>query len=108
MPMSDMKWCDLWDDWRKIAQDRGAWRSMVMKAAVISNEHKEAHEKEKTDGRKKRKEEGTQPAVWDLKCEESGCDFVGQTKADLVNHVRQRHGNLGMVVLQCRFCGQPF
>ena len=107
MLMNDMKWCDLWDDWRKIAQDRGAWRCMVMEAATNLNEHKEAHEKEK-DERKKRREEGTQPAAQDWKCEEPGCDFVGQTKAGLVNHVRQRHGSMAMVVLQCPFCGQSF
>ena len=40
--------------------------------------------------RKERGEEGTQPAAPDLKCEEPGCDCVGQTKTGLVNHVRQR------------------
>ena len=44
----------VWDDWRKIAQDRGAWRCLVMEAASDANEHKEAHEKEKKDERKKR------------------------------------------------------
>ena len=59
---SDMKWCDMWDDLRKIAQDKGAWRCTVMEAAANLNEHKEAHEKEK-DEKKKRREESTQPAA---------------------------------------------
>ena len=40
------------------------------------------------DERKKRREEGTQPAVLDWKCEEPGCDVVGETKESLPNHVR--------------------
>ena len=79
-----------------------------MEAALNLNEHKEVHEKEKEDERKKRREEGTQLAARDLKCEQPGCNFVGQTKAGLVNHVRQRHGSMAMVILQCPFCGQPF
>ena len=63
-----------------------------MEAAANLNEHKEAHEKEKKDERKKRRGEGTQPITPDWKCEEPGCDFIGQMKAGLVNHVRQRHG----------------
>ena len=63
---------------------------------------------ENNDERKKRKEEDTQPAASDLKCTEPGCDFVGQTKAGLVNHVRQRHGSMTMVVLHCPFCSNPF
>ena len=63
--VSDLKWCDLWDNWRKIAQDRGAWRCLVMEAASDFNEHEEACEKEKKDERKKTREEGTQPAALD-------------------------------------------
>ena len=44
----------------------GAWRCMVMEAAGNLNEHKEAHEKEKKDERKKIREESTQPATQDL------------------------------------------
>ena len=56
-------------------------------AASDFNEHKEAHEKEKKDERKRR-EEGTQSAALDWKCEEPECEFVRQRKAGLVNHVR--------------------
>ena len=52
--MSDMKWCDLWDNWRKIVQDKGAWKCMVMEAAANLNENKEAHKKEKKDEKKRR------------------------------------------------------
>ena len=40
-----------------------------MEAASDLNDHKEAHEKEKKDERKKRREEGTQPLTLDWKCE---------------------------------------
>ena len=32
-----------------------------------------------------------------LKCE-AGCGFVGQTKAGVVNHIRQKHGRMGRVM----------
>ena len=80
----------------------------MMEAVTDLNEHKEADEKEKKDERKKRREESTQPAALDLKCEEPGCDFVGQTKAGLVNHIRQRHGSMAMVAIKYSFCSQPF
>ena len=76
----DLKWCDLWDDWRKIAKDRGAWRCLVRDAASDFNDHKEAHEKERKDERKKTREEVAQPAAPDWKCEEPGCVFVAQTR----------------------------
>ena len=53
---------------------------------MCSRKHRK---KEKKDERKKRREEGTQPTALIGKCEEPGCDFVGQTKPSLVNHVRQ-------------------
>ena len=106
--VSDLKWCDMWDDWRKIAKDRGAWRCLVREAASDFNDHKEAHEKERKDERKKRREEGTQPAALDWKCDEPGCVFVGQTKAGLVNHVRQRHSSMAMVMERCAFCDEAF
>ena len=58
----------------------------MMEAAADLNDLTEAQEKE-NDERKKR-EEGTQPAALVLKCEDTGCDFLGQNKAVLVNHVR--------------------
>ena len=63
-----------------VAQDRGAWRCLVMEAASDLNDHKEAHEKEKKDERKKRREEGTQPPTLNWKCEEPGCFFCGVDK----------------------------
>ena len=71
-----------------------------MEAAADLNEHKETHEKEK-DERKKTREEGTQPAALDLKCEKPGCYFVGQTKAGFVNYVRQRHSSMALVAVTC-------
>lgn len=37
----------MWDDWRKIANDRRAWTSLVRKAKRVFNNHKETHEKER-------------------------------------------------------------
>ena len=54
-----------------------------MEVASDANEHKEAHEKEKKDERKKRRDDGTQSATLDWKCVEPGCSFVGQTKTGL-------------------------
>ena len=106
--VSDLKWCDLWDDWRKIVKDIGAWRCLVREAASDFNDHKETHEKERKDGRKKRREEGAKPAALGWKCEEPGCAFVGKTKAGLVNHARKRHGSMAMVMERCAFCDEPF
>ena len=35
---------------------------------------------------------------------EAGCGFIGQTKAGLVNHVRQRHGRMARMMGICPFC----
>ena len=39
MLASDLKWCDLWDNWRKIAKDRGIWRCLVRVTASNYNNH---------------------------------------------------------------------
>ena len=65
------------------------------------------YEKERTDERKKKREEGTQPAAQDRKCEQPVCVFVVKTKVGLVNHVRQRRGSMVMVMERCDFCGFP-
>ena len=75
----------------KIPQDKGVWTSLVMEVAADLNDLKQAQEQEKKDEWKKRRKEDTQPASLVWKCEEPGCDFAGQTKADLVYHVRKIH-----------------
>ena len=69
------------------------------------NDHRQAHEKEWKDETKKRREGG--PAALDSKCEEPGWVSVGQTKAGLVNHIRQWHGSMVMAmkgVFLCQGC----
>ena len=43
-----------------------------------------------------------------LACSEPGCSFVGQTKAGLVNHVRQRHVASAQTRIPCPHCGGLF
>ena len=106
--VGDLKSYDLLDDWRKIAQDRGAWICLVMGALMDINEHMEVLEEEKKDERKRRREEGMPLKSVDLKCQETGCVFVGQTKAGLVNHVRQRHGRMSGAMEKCCFYGAMY
>ena len=106
--MGDLKRCDLLEDWRETAQDRGAWRYLVSEALSDLNACMERQEKERKDVRKKRREEGVLSESSVLKCEEVGCSFVGQTKAGLVNHVRQRHGRMSRVLEECPFCGGSY
>ena len=55
MLVGDLRSCDLLDDWRKIAQDRGAWRCLVKEVLIDLNEHMEVQEEEKKDERKRRR-----------------------------------------------------
>ena len=55
-----------------------------------------------------RRENGVLSASLALKCEETGCGFVGQTMAGLVNHIRQRHGRMAGVIKICLFCKGKF
>ena len=87
--MSDLKKCDLLADWREFAQERAAWRGIVKILTRKLNDCLEASEKERKDELKMRREEGIQPASIELRCEELGCMFVGQTKAGLFSHTRQ-------------------
>ena len=65
------------------------------------NDRLEASEKKRKDKLKMRREGGIQPASIELRCEEPGCMFVGQTKAVLVNHTRQRHGSTAQFQHKC-------
>ena len=86
--MSDLRKCDLLVDWRKTEQERAAWKSAVKMMTEKLNEQLEDSEKERKDEQKMGKEEGVQPESAMLRCVVLGCAFVGQTKADLVNHTR--------------------
>ena len=67
-----------------------------------------ASEKERKNELKIRREVGIMPASIELRCEEPGCMFVGQTKAGLVIHTRQRHGSTAQFQHKITFCGQSF
>ena len=60
---------------------------------------------ERKDERKWRKDGVTQSTQSSLSCPESGCAFVGQTKAGLVNHSRRKHSSETQSWLQCPHCG---
>ena len=94
------------EDWKETAQDRGAWRCFMMVALTDLNDHIERQEKERKDVRKKRR--GVLSESLALKCEETGCGFVGQSRSGLVNHVRQRHGRMARVMEKCPVCGERF
>ena len=66
-----------------------AWR-VALKMMTGKLNDQLLRRKGRTNGRLERK--GIQPASTVLRCGEPGCMFVGQTKADLVNHTRQGHG----------------
>ena len=90
--VSDLKRGDLLEDWRKITQDRQAWRCLVAEALGKINKHTEVREKERKDERKQRREGNVPPESTSWLCEEAGCTFIGQSRAGLVNHVCQIHG----------------
>ena len=94
MMVENLKRCDLLEDWKETAQDRGAGRCFVMEALSNVNECMETQEKERKDVIKKRREEAVQSKSLALKCEMTGCCFMGLSKAGLVNHVRQRQERL--------------
>ena len=43
-----------------------------------------------------------------LKCPESGCGFVAQSRAGLVNHMWQKHSASAMTTVPCQFCRRSF
>ena len=104
MVMEDLKRCDLLEDWKETTQDRGAWRCFVMEALSDVNECMEAQEKERKDIMKKRREERVLSESLALKCDVTGCGFVGLSKAGLMNHVRQQRRRLAKVKEKCPFC----
>ena len=80
----------------------------MMKALADLNNHMERQEKESKDARKIRREDGVLSESMVLKCEETGCGFGWQTKAGLMNHVRQRHGRMVRVMEIGSFCKEKF
>ena len=101
---SDLQKCNMLVDWREVAQERAAWRGVVKMMRGKLNVQLEASEKEW----KMRGEEGIQLASSELRCEEPGCTFVGQTKAGLVSHTRHRLGSSAQLKHKCTFCGKSF
>ena len=108
--LSDLKKCDLLPDWRDMAHERGAWHCLVKEASAELNRSLEEEEVKKKDERKLRREGNSQPAQPPSAhlCTEPGCNFVGQTKAGLVNHTRQRHGVSARAQYPCSHCGGLF
>ena len=101
----DVKKCEMLSEWRSVAKDRREWRGKVAAAVEDLNEEAEKQEKQRKDERKRRREEAA--ATGDMwPCGLRGCVFAAQTKADLVNHQRQKHGP--QVASVCRFCGERF
>ena len=69
------------------------------------NEDQEDLEKSKKNKQKTRREGGLPQSQNYLKCTEAGWCFVGQTKAGLVNHVRQAHSATAQSA-SCAHCSQ--
>ena len=75
----------------------------VNKTTGKFNDQLVASEKERKDGWKMRRKEGIQQASIELRYEKPGCMFVGQAKAGLVSHTRQRHGSTAQFKQGCTF-----
>ena len=54
----------------------------------------------------KLRKEGTSQVQSEWVCSQSGCSFRAQTKAGLVNHIRQKHSQAAQCQLQCSCCGR--
>ena len=108
--ISDLKKCDLLADWHDMAHERGAWPCLVKEASAELNRSLEEDEVKKKDEWKLRREVNSQPAQPPSAhlCTEPGCNFVGQTKAGLVNHTKQRHGVSARAQYPCSHCGVCF
>ena len=63
-------------------------------------------EEERKNERKHRREKSVPPVSSLWQCDEVGHVFVGQTKAGLVNHVRQIHGWMAEMNELCLRCGR--
>ena len=59
--LADLNKRDLLTDWREVAYERGAWRSLVKEAAAEFNRSLEANETQSKEERKQRREDGVQP-----------------------------------------------
>ena len=109
--MSDLKRCEMLDEWFGMALDRKMWRGMICACGDELNEELEAMEKSKKDDAKLRRgnEASFQVGVGDIwRCEASGCGFVARSKAGLVNHKRQRHLAIYQQDQHCPLCGGVF
>ena len=51
-----------------------------------------------------RREEGVLQELLAPKCEEARCSFVGQARAELLNHTSQRQGRMAKVMEKCHLC----
>ena len=103
----DLKKCDLVPDWPDTAYEMTVGRVLVGDGAAELNCFLEKDEEKRKDELKRRREgngRSLQSQSSTLHCTGTGYDFVGQTKAGLLNHVRQRHGALVQAQLQCLHC----
>ena len=105
----DLKKCDVYSNWREQAQDRSAWRGWINAAAKDVNEELEAKEQSKKDVLKQRRQAAChQQTQSGWRCSKHGCQFVGRSKAGLVNHVRQNHSRVAQNQRRCSHCGKLF
>ena len=102
--------CGLLSDWREVVHDQGTWRGFVGEALLELNCSREEEEARSKDQQKQRRDAPGHPPspipATNLlhTCTVPGCTFVGQTKAGLVNHTRQRHGMASQVCHPCPHC----
>ena len=107
--VEDLKKCELYPNWREQVEDRSTWRGLINAAAEDVNEEMEAKEQSKKDELKRRRDGISQEQSqcgWE--CAELGCGFVGQSKAGLMNHFRQKHGRAAQERQRCPHCEKLF
>ena len=106
--LKDLKVCGIQDNWFELAQDRDSWRRNIKAIMVELNSEAEDLEVCKKDEKKRRRENRIGEAEAMFKCSESGCGFVAQSRAGLVNHRRQKHSAYALTPVPCQFCRRTF
>ena len=100
----DLKRCKIDKDWREMVQDRDEWNAVIETRVGKLNDEAEEQEKVRKDERKQRRENMVAEARAELYCKEAGCSFYAQSKADLVNHQRQKHRPATQDMMVCPHC----
>ena len=100
----DLVKCGIEQDWRKLAQDRSAWRGVVEMHVDTINKETERKEDRKKDERKRRQQSHLSTASARFVCDHPNCNFRASNRAGLVNHRRQKHDP--QTIGQCNRCGK--